>query len=194
MSPIPVNQTVSVTTSLAVIGTPLVLNGVARDVSLEIKNTGAAALTGFKIQRQFTDNGDWVDWIANTDFSTATAKCNASGGTSGNKVYALAAPAHTAWIDFDPGAAVAVQFPRLRRLRDHPASSPAASASGTPGVTHAKICPSVLYAAQSDIEDMLLPASPTSPILVAARSPPSRRNTADIPPASVARAGLSPTP
>ncbi|MGA2232318.1 MAG: hypothetical protein ABSH22_15580 [Tepidisphaeraceae bacterium] len=109
MDPIAINQTVSVTTSLAVIGTPLVLNGIGRDISLAIANTGSAALTGFKIQRQFIDNGPWVDWMANTDFQTATSKCCASGGTSGNVVNTLAAGA-TGWIDFDPGAAVAVQF------------------------------------------------------------------------------------
>jgi hypothetical protein len=109
MSPIPVNQIVAVGTSLAPVGSPIILNGVARDVSLEVKNTGAAALTGFKIQRQFIDNGDWVDWLTNTDFDTATTKCNASGGTSGNKIYALAA-GNIAWLDFDPGAVVAVQF------------------------------------------------------------------------------------
>jgi hypothetical protein len=109
MAPIPINQTVTVGTSLAVIGVPLSLNGVGRDVSLEIKNTGSAALTAFKIQRQFIDKGDWVDWLTNTDFDTATGKCSASGGTSGNKVYALAAGA-IAWIDFDPGAVVGVQF------------------------------------------------------------------------------------
>ena len=109
MTPIPINQTVSVGTTLAVIGTPLLLNGCGRDVSLEVKNTGAAALTGFKIQRQFIDNGDWVDWLTNNDFDTATAKCSASGGTTGNKLYFLG-PGLIAWLDFDPGAAVAVQF------------------------------------------------------------------------------------
>jgi len=109
MAPIPLNQTVSVGTTLAVVGTPVVLNGVGRDVSLEVKNTGSAALTAFKIQRQFIDNGDWVDWLANTDFNTATTKCSASGGTSGNAVSTLAAGS-SAWIDFDPGAVVAVQF------------------------------------------------------------------------------------
>ena len=109
MAPIPINQTVSVGTTLAVIGTPIVLNGVGRDVSLEIKNTGSSALTGFKIQRQFIDNGDWVDWLANTDFNTATSKCCASGGSSGNAVATLGAGL-SAWLDFDPGAVVAVQF------------------------------------------------------------------------------------
>jgi hypothetical protein len=109
MDPIPINQTVTVGTTLAVIGTPLTLNGACRDVSLSIQNTGSAALTGFKIQRQFIDNGSWVDWLAGTDFNTATSKCSASGGTSGNPVYSLPAGA-TAWIDFDPGGAVAVQF------------------------------------------------------------------------------------
>jgi hypothetical protein len=109
MAPIPVNQTVTVGTTLAVIGTPLPLAGVADQISLEIKNTGSAALTGFKIQRQFTDNGDWVDWLANTDFNTATSKLSASGGTSGNAISTLAAGA-SAWLDFDPGAVVAVQF------------------------------------------------------------------------------------
>jgi hypothetical protein len=109
MAPIPINQTVSVGTTLAPIGTPLSLNGVGRDVSLAVKNTGSAALTGFKIQRQLIDNGDWIDWLANTDFDNATTKCCASGGTSGNKIYALPA-ASIAWLDFDPGAAVAVQF------------------------------------------------------------------------------------
>jgi len=109
MSPIPVNQTVAVGTTLAVIGTPLVLNGVAHDVSLELKNTGSAALTGFKIQRQFIDSGDWVDWLTNNDFDIATSKCSASGGTSGNHVYSLPAGGQ-AWLDFDPGAVVAVQF------------------------------------------------------------------------------------
>jgi hypothetical protein len=109
MAPIPINQTASVGTVLAVIGTPLTLNGIVRDVSLSIQNTGSAALTGFKIQRQFLDNGPWVDWLAGTDFNTATAKCNASGGTSGNPVATLPAAA-TAWLDFDPGAVVAIQF------------------------------------------------------------------------------------
>jgi hypothetical protein len=109
MAPIPINQTVSVGTTLAPIGTPLTLNGVGRDVSLAVKNTGSAALTGFKIQRQLIDGGDWIDWLAGTDFDNATTKCCASGGTSGNKVYALPASG-IAWLDFDPGAAVAVQF------------------------------------------------------------------------------------
>jgi hypothetical protein len=109
MSPIPINQTVAVGTTLAPIGVPIVLNGIGHDVSLEIKNTGSAALTGFKIQRQFIDNGDWVDWLTNNDFDTATSKCSASGGASGNKVYALSA-ASMAWLDFNPGAVVAVQF------------------------------------------------------------------------------------
>jgi len=109
MSPIPINQTVSVGTTLAVIGAPILLNGAGRDVSLEVKNTGSAALTGFKIQRQFIDNGDWVDWLTNTDFDTATSKCSASGGASGNKLYSLGAGL-IAWLDFDPGAVVAVQF------------------------------------------------------------------------------------
>lgn len=109
MAPIPIHQTVAVGTTLAPIGTPLVLNGVGRDISLSLQNTGSVALTAFKIQRQFIDNGPWVDWLAGSDFDTATSKCSASGGTSSVKVYTLAAGA-TAWIDFDPGAAVAVQF------------------------------------------------------------------------------------
>jgi hypothetical protein len=109
MDPIAINQTVSVTTSLAVVGTPVALNGIGRDVSLAVANTGSSALTGFKIQRQFIDNGPWVDWLANSDFATATSKFSASGGSSGNLVNTLPAGA-TGWIDFDPGAAVAVQF------------------------------------------------------------------------------------
>jgi hypothetical protein len=109
MAPIPINQTVSVGTGLAVIGVPLVLNGVGRDVSIEINNTGSAALTGFTIQRQFIDNGNWVNWLTGADFNTATSKCCASGGTSGNAVATLPAGS-SAWIDFDPGAVVAVQF------------------------------------------------------------------------------------
>jgi|GEM_PF-7115411 len=109
MDPIPVNQSVSVGSTLAVIGSPITLNGLGRDVSIAVKNTGAAALTGFKIQRQLIDNGDWIDWLANNDFDTATSRFSASGGTSGNKLYSLAAGA-IAWLDFDPGAAVAVQF------------------------------------------------------------------------------------
>jgi hypothetical protein len=109
MAPIPINQTVAVGTTLAVIGTPIVLNGVGRDVSLSIQNLGAAALTGFKIQRQFIDGGAWVDWLAGTDFNFATAKCSASGGPSGYAIYSLPA-ACIAWLDFDPGGVVAVQF------------------------------------------------------------------------------------
>jgi hypothetical protein len=109
MSPIPINQVVAVSTTLAPIGSPITLNGVGRDVSLQIKNTGAAALTAFKIQRQFIDNGDWIDWLTNTDFDTATSKCSASGGTTGNKIYTLGAT-NSAWLDFDPGAVVAIQF------------------------------------------------------------------------------------
>jgi hypothetical protein len=109
MAPIPINQTVAVGTTLAVIGSPVILNGIGRDVSLAVKNTGAAPLTGFRIQRQLLDGGDWIDWLADNDFDNATTKFSASGGASGNKVYALPAGA-IAWLDFDPGAAVAVQF------------------------------------------------------------------------------------
>jgi hypothetical protein len=109
MAPIPINQTVAVGTTLAVIGSPIVLNGVGRDVSLSIQNLGAAALTGFKIQRQYIDGGAWVDWLAGADFNTATGKCCPSGGTTGNVVYTLPAGS-TAWLDFDPGGVVAVQF------------------------------------------------------------------------------------
>jgi hypothetical protein len=109
MSPIPINQSVNVTTTLALIGTPLVLNGRCRDISMAVQNTGAAALNGFKIQRQFLDNGPWVDWLSGTDFATATSKCCASGGVSGNLLSTLSAGA-TAWVDCDPGAVVAVQF------------------------------------------------------------------------------------
>ena len=109
MAPIPINQTVTVPTTLAVIGIALPLAGVADQISLQFKNTGSAPLTAFKIQRQFTDNGDWVDWLANTDFNTATSKCCASGGSSGNAVATLGAGL-SAWLDFDPGAVVAVQF------------------------------------------------------------------------------------
>jgi hypothetical protein len=109
MAPIPINQNVTVGTTLAPVGTPLVLNGACRNVSLSIVNTGSAALTGFAIQRQFVDGGIWLNWLTGTDFDTPTSKCNASGGSSGSHVYSVA-PAASAWIDFDPGAAVAVQF------------------------------------------------------------------------------------
>lgn len=109
MDPIPINQTVTVGTTLAPIGTPLVLNGRGRDVSVSIQNTGSVALTGFAVQRQYIDGGSWVNWLTGTDFDTPTSKSSASGGTSGSHVYSVA-PAATAWIDFDPGAVVAVQF------------------------------------------------------------------------------------
>jgi len=109
MAPIPINQTANVGTTLAAIGTPITLNGLGRDVSVAIQNTGSNALTHFKIQRQHFDGAPWVDWLADTDFATATSKCCASGGSAGNLPQTLPAGS-TAWIDFDPGAVVAIQF------------------------------------------------------------------------------------
>lgn len=103
---ITINQTgVPVTTSLAAVGN--VIPTPARFVTLQIQNTGANALTHFAIYRQFA-NGLIVPWLADTDFATATSKCSASGGTSGNPPNTLPA-GQTAWIDLDVGITTGIQ-------------------------------------------------------------------------------------
>lgn len=103
-----INQlAVPVTTSLAPIGTPIPLTG--RYISLAMKNVGANALTHFQIYRQFFPNGDWILWLSDADFATATSKCSCSGGASGHVPNTLGA-GNYAWMDLDCGLINAIQI------------------------------------------------------------------------------------
>ena len=114
VTPQDINQTVAVTTSLAAIGTAITLNGIVRGLSVEITNTGANALTDFEIWRQFSVGGAFVPWVGGTDFATPTNNYNAS--ITNTTVTPNIGPPNTlpaaavAWIDFNPGNCVAVQF------------------------------------------------------------------------------------
>ena len=106
----PINQAnQAVGTSLAAVGSPIALNGAGRLVSILLSNTGSYALTHLSIYRQYSPNGAFVPWLADTDFQTATSKCSASGGTSGNAPNTLPA-GDLAWIDLDCGLVNAIQI------------------------------------------------------------------------------------
>ena len=123
MAPVPIVATGNVTgTALSVVGNSIYLNGQADLVSIGITNTGAAALSGFAIARQYVDGGPFFYHVGGTDFSTPV-----SGGPgvlgasiSNSSVSPPLSPPQSlpagnattqgAWIDYNPGPATAIQF------------------------------------------------------------------------------------
>lgn len=103
-----INQTaVAVgTSSLAAVGNPIQATG--GRVCFQVKNVGANPLTHFGIYRQFVPGGDWLPWMVDADFLTATSKSSASGGTSGNVPQTIPA-GQSGWVDLDVGPINAIQ-------------------------------------------------------------------------------------
>ena len=110
------NQNVTSTTLAQVM--TINVGGMANLVSIGILNTGAAALNGFAIARQFVDGGPFFYYLGGTDFNTATSKLSASAANSGvtpplsppQSLPAGNATTQAAWIDFDPGACTVIQL------------------------------------------------------------------------------------
>lgn len=63
----------TVASSLTVIGDPIGRYGKGSYVSVEIKNTGAAALTDFTVEYRYHSTGDWLPILGGTDWGTASA-------------------------------------------------------------------------------------------------------------------------
>ncbi len=80
--------------------------GIERDLTILITNTGNTnATNNLAILRQFTDGGPWIPWLSGTDFSTATGRYSPSVNPAPNAIGA----GQTAFVDFDPGACVAIK-------------------------------------------------------------------------------------
>jgi hypothetical protein len=80
--------------------------GIERDLTILIANTGNVnATNNLAILRQFTDGGAWIPWLSGTDFSTATRRYSPSTNPAPNAI----AVGQIAFVDFDPGACVAIK-------------------------------------------------------------------------------------
>ena len=89
--------------------------GREKDLTILIANTGTTnATTNLAILRQFTDGGAWIPWLIGSDFTTASSRYSPSANPSPNGI----GPGQIGFVDFDPGACVAIKVQ-------------AASASGT---------------------------------------------------------------
>jgi hypothetical protein len=80
--------------------------GLEKDLTILIANTGSTnATTDLAILRQFTDGGAWIPWLIGSDFTTASSRYSPSTNPAPNAIGA----GQTGFVDFDPGACVAIK-------------------------------------------------------------------------------------
>lgn len=91
----PPQQSLAITTSYTQVGAG-VLNGDVSFMSVQVTNSGAGDVNGFKIQVQLFRDGPWFDYLGNTDFASTTegtmVKASSVGPhavTSGNSAFAI---------------------------------------------------------------------------------------------------------
>ncbi len=88
-----VSESITITTSYVDILT-LILDGRADVLNLELENTGAAALTGFKVLLKDHADGEWYDFLSGVDFDSTDLSNMLFASATGPHELGAAAIAH----------------------------------------------------------------------------------------------------